>query len=469
MPQKTPRLTHTHDALVSPSSQELKQGDESIVLSSTLNHTSPDSLLEGEPIVITAAPDAATESVMSSASITDSHTILSKTEASAEELMDSVFEDVDYMLDKGVSLVPISAPEPTPEPTPELAPEPIEPIASAPTANTGQGLVHQDTVAIATEEPIDSDSAALDELASFIQDPSEDESSPVPSDPDTEQAWGRAINMTLPILGACAALGVALAAGFVLHSPSSPWNRGAIANAGSQNALEGTGEFASYMQRALDTIARSETSVSALAERGLDDDDDNTPPDLPLTSSTTNNLRAPSIPQRVYIPVYQPSSPSVSPLPSVSAPLNGTTTPEASTTPAPSSSPTAAPVAASPAPVASPSPSPTSTTSLPTVSVASTPAPAISPTPSTPAPAIPPAPAPSAPVLSELSHDHVLVGLLQLGDRSVAMFDFSEGTHRVKVGEQIGNSGWSLVSVSQNEAVIRRNGDVRSIYIGQSF
>ncbi len=64
---------------------------------------------------------------------------------------------------------------------------------------------------------------------------------------------------------------------------------------------------------------------------------------------------------------------------------------------------------------------------------------------------------------------HVLVGVLELGDRSAALFEINGVPQRVYIGERIGNGGWSLVSVSNQEVVIRRNGEVRSIFIGQQF
>lgn len=64
---------------------------------------------------------------------------------------------------------------------------------------------------------------------------------------------------------------------------------------------------------------------------------------------------------------------------------------------------------------------------------------------------------------------HVLVGVLELGDRSSALFEISGTTQRVYVGENIGSSGWTLVSVTDGEAIVRRNGEVRSIYVGQRF
>jgi hypothetical protein len=64
---------------------------------------------------------------------------------------------------------------------------------------------------------------------------------------------------------------------------------------------------------------------------------------------------------------------------------------------------------------------------------------------------------------------HALVGILELGDRSAALFEINGVSQRVYIGERVGSSGWSLVSVSNEEAVIRRNGEVRSIFIGQKF
>ncbi|MEL6222677.1 MAG: hypothetical protein AAFR31_08585 [Cyanobacteria bacterium J06627_8] len=91
-----------------------------------------------------------------------------------------------------------------------------------------------------------------------------------------------------------------------------------------------------------------------------------------------------------------------------------------------------------------------------------------------PAPAAPQAPSPStaqpAPVQNiSPNNTHTLVGILELGDRSAAIFEYAGSAHRIEIGEQIGGSGWSLVSVSGQEAIIRRNGEVRSIYMKQSF
>ncbi|XHX76638.1 MAG: type II secretion system protein N [Stenomitos frigidus ULC029] len=62
-----------------------------------------------------------------------------------------------------------------------------------------------------------------------------------------------------------------------------------------------------------------------------------------------------------------------------------------------------------------------------------------------------------------------LVGVLELGDRSAALIEINGVTQRYRIGESVGTSGWSLVEVSKDQAVLRRNGEVRSIFIGQNF
>lgn len=62
-----------------------------------------------------------------------------------------------------------------------------------------------------------------------------------------------------------------------------------------------------------------------------------------------------------------------------------------------------------------------------------------------------------------------LDGLLELGNKSVALFKIDGISRRISIGESIGNTGWTLVEVSNGEAVVRRNGEVRSIYTGQKL
>jgi hypothetical protein len=62
-----------------------------------------------------------------------------------------------------------------------------------------------------------------------------------------------------------------------------------------------------------------------------------------------------------------------------------------------------------------------------------------------------------------------LDGLLELGNKSVALFKIDGVSRRISIGESIGTTGWTLVEVSNGEVVIRRNGEVRSIYTGQKL
>ncbi|CDN10054.1 unknown protein [Richelia intracellularis] len=64
---------------------------------------------------------------------------------------------------------------------------------------------------------------------------------------------------------------------------------------------------------------------------------------------------------------------------------------------------------------------------------------------------------------------HILEGLLELGEKSAALFKINGVTQRIEIGESIGSSGWTLVDVEKGKAVIRRNGEVRSILTGQKF
>lgn len=62
-----------------------------------------------------------------------------------------------------------------------------------------------------------------------------------------------------------------------------------------------------------------------------------------------------------------------------------------------------------------------------------------------------------------------LVGVLDQGAGSVALFEVNGVTQRYGIGESIGSSGWTLVEVTKDQAVVRRNGEVRSLFVGHSF
>jgi hypothetical protein len=76
---------------------------------------------------------------------------------------------------------------------------------------------------------------------------------------------------------------------------------------------------------------------------------------------------------------------------------------------------------------------------------------------------------PAPPASNAPTTAHTLVGILELGDRSAALFEVDGVARRIYVGESIGASGWTLAEIKNQEAVIRKGGDVRSVFVGQKF
>lgn len=149
---------------------------------------------------------------------------------------------------------------------------------------------------------------------------------------------------------------------------------------------------------------------------------------------------------------------------------------------APTTAQAAKPAAPAPPPAPSPSPKPQGEAPKPAPPapespVASLPKPqAAPPLPEQPADTAAsaqkePAPSatPSAPAATAPTVVHTLVGIIQVGERSVALFEINGASRRVNIGESIGSSGWTLGEIKDKEAIIRRNGEVRSIYVGQSI
>ena len=193
---------------------------------------------------------------------------------------------------------------------------------------------------------------------------------------------------------------------FVRHSLSKPPTAANVPSASEVLQAKQNNEFLKYVQRSMERIDR----VSKQAE----------------VNNAGPNMAPPSALDPLYVPL--PPPPVLAPAPSVPSP-----TARITVSPLP-------PIATSPIPApAAPAPP---TTAPSTAAVI----PNIAPTPT-----------------------HVLIGLLELGDRSAALFNINGAPQRIQVGEQIGASGWALVSVSGEEAIVRRNGEVRSVYIGQTF
>ena len=175
-------------------------------------------------------------------------------------------------------------------------------------------------------------------------------------------------------------------------------------------------EFINYMERSLSTIERQ------LDARSQSDSED----------------------EVVYVPVYTPNAaptlPSI-PLPSSSVPANlqGETN-----APAKQSLPTQALKIPAPPPLPEPTPiAPAESFQTPPKTVAKTSKPAIK---------------------------HTLTGILELGaGKSAALIKTNGQTKQFWLGEEIGNSGWILESVSDRDVKISDREQTRSVTVGETF
>jgi hypothetical protein len=85
-----------------------------------------------------------------------------------------------------------------------------------------------------------------------------------------------------------------------------------------------------------------------------------------------------------------------------------------------------------------------------------------------PAPTAAPSPK-DAPVAKTDKADITLVGVLESGDRSYALFNVKGTTRRFEQGEVLGASGWTLVGIQNQQAIVHSNGATRSLEVGQGF
>jgi hypothetical protein len=325
-------------------------------------------------------------------------------EAEADKLMDDLFSDLDRMLEGGSKL-----------PTETVKPDYVS-LQSLAIPN----IPKPPTVASPEEQGQDSQEEVTEVAPSLEAD-----------EPHSRQAAPQRSGWSFEKLLLIAGLASLAITAILLLTRWDRLNWPGLGNpttspTADRGQFAADAEFVNYMLRSLDAIERQAVADEPIASAGEIGNALSMPSiPLPENPSAPPN-RAPTVLERVYIPVYPPQSPAA---------------PTAPTAPAP------APTPASPA---APAPSRQAAASSPANSVPTLPA--------TPAS---PSQTPTA--------THTLVGLLELGDRSAALFNIDGSTQRIRVGEAIGNSGWTLVSVANQEAVIRRNGEVRSVYVGQKF
>jgi hypothetical protein len=233
-----------------------------------------------------------------------------------------------------------------------------------------------------------------------------------------------------------------------------------------------TEDFLAYLQQSLNVIsdrqAKTNQTVAVIPVA-------NNAPTLPTTVPNINsspqlgalpNLPgaaiAPNVIERVFVPVYQNNQPAQTAakanvlLPSVAVPNSRAQ--RRPTVPVP------APVAAAAAiPPGAPA---AARASVPIVPVGQSGGRALP----TPSPvAVAPTNAAANITNTTPSSEHVLVGILNLGSRSAALFNIDGSSQRAYVGDRVGVSDWTLVSVNGQDVMVRRDGEVRSVYIGQRF
>ncbi|MEQ9353827.1 hypothetical protein [Coleofasciculus chthonoplastes] len=343
-------------------------------------------------------------------------------EADADKLMDDLFADLDRILE-GSSKLPT---EPTKPDYVSLKSIVIPPITAPPAVIPTQDLVEQPS-----GEKKETPKTQVSETKGTKSSGSKSQGS----------AWS-----VDKLLWVMALISVALTALLLLITQKqrfAPWLPNFIASPSADTQLpsEADYEFGEYALEALEEIdsKAKERQQAAIAGGG------NPPVSTNLGANPPGTIL-----ERIYYPVYPPQNSWIPPVP-------------------PANSSVASPPAPTPSPPANP-PSPTPPPPQVTIQTPPLPPPTVAPTsptapapPTASAPPTPPAPPPPPPV------NHTLVGVLESDQLSAALFEIDGITQRINIGEAIGTSGWMLVDVNNGEAIIRRNGEVRSVYTGQTF
>jgi hypothetical protein len=212
-----------------------------------------------------------------------------------------------------------------------------------------------------------------------------------------------------------------------------PWGNNAQAEIAPEKIAlsKDESQFIDYLQQSLknlrqSNLSRQESSVVAIA-----------PPQsptskilpLPIQIPQRQIPAAPTTPtviERIYVPVYPSQSAQVAP-----------------------AAPPARPTSTTPIRLPNP-PQPPQTLSIP----------------------VPPKISPQKafiPPLVTNKTSYTLVGVLESGDRSSALFTENGLTQRIQVGERVGSSNWILTGVENQKAILSDQGKTRYLEVGQKF
>ena len=371
-------------------------------------------------------------------------------EVDADKLMDDLFSDIDRILEGGSKL-----------PTEPIKPEyvSLQSIVMPKITMPPAVIPPQELVEEPTPEPV----------APTPVEPLERPVAPTASPTANRSTWS--VEQLL-LVGGIASLVVTIA--LLLASQQKltwPWllNFSSSPSAAKAPLSASDNQFVSYMLRSLQVIdnkSKTNQKTTTASTTGTTSQPPVNLPSLPVPNNRSlGSNQAPPVLERIYIPVYPPQAPAAPPAAPATIPPAAKPSVKA---PSPAVQKPPAQVQA-PSPVARLSPPAAPLRAVPAAPLRAAPA---APPAAVPAPPPPPSAAtPSSPVSSASAPTpkHTLVGLLELGDRSAALFEVNGITQRFNVGEAIAGSGWTLVSVANQEAVIRRNGEVRSVYVGQKF
>ena len=72
--------------------------------------------------------------------------------------------------------------------------------------------------------------------------------------------------------------------------------------------------------------------------------------------------------------------------------------------------------------------------------------------------------------LNNVKYDYTLIGVVQLpNNKSFALFKNNNLTEKVSVGKEIGTSGWVLMAINEQQAVISYQNESKNLRVGEKF
>jgi hypothetical protein len=190
-------------------------------------------------------------------------------------------------------------------------------------------------------------------------------------------------------------------------------------------------QFISYMKRSLEAIDRkAQTQETTVASDNLENKAENLIANKP---SIVSNNSLPPVNPVAFPTSWQTASPVGNALPAV-------------------------PSVPDPSSFAPPPPPPVLKTTATPKKILNLPPPSLSETKTPPTPVAKPALA-----------GYTLIGLLDLGEKSAALFESNDTTQQIWVGEEIGETGWTVKAVTPRSVKIARKGKNRSLSVGDKF